>query len=68
VVMEAREREGAPGGGGLSGSLADWRKRLDEEDDQARRDDGGVSGGRREMSPNGDEVVGLGRTSQANLI
>jgi chromosome segregation ATPase len=64
---------------GLSGSLADWRKRLDEEEEQARKGkDGsntlGVPGGlssptKREMSPSGKEVGAAGMDkNQVNII
>jgi chromosome segregation ATPase len=65
-------------GAELSSSLADWRKRLDQEEEVARSrkgsdgSPGGLgaglnSGGKREMSPSGKEVVGAGG-SQVNLI
>jgi hypothetical protein len=62
----------------LSSNLADWRKRLDAEEDVARSrkgsDGSGVLGnfgsgnaqGKREMSPS--EVQGTASTSQVNLI
>lgn len=61
-------------GEGLSGSLADWRKRLDEEEEVARSRKGSESaispGGKREMSPSGKEVGagGISNKSQVNLI
>lgn len=62
----------------LSSSLADWRKRLDQEEEDARSrkgSDGSAgllganlnNGGKREMSPSGKEVAGAG-SSQVNLI
>jgi chromosome segregation ATPase len=60
-------------GDGLSGSLADWRKRLDQDEEAARSRQGSESAispttaGKREMSPN--EVGGGGsNNSQVNLI
>lgn len=68
---------------GLSGSLADWRKRLDAEEEQARSRKGsdvgglGVPGGmvsptsgmKREMSPSGKDVGATGVDKhQVNLI
>jgi hypothetical protein len=67
---------------GLSGSLADWRKRLDAEEEASRSrkgSDGGSAsgglvspgGGKREMSPSGNEVgagTGGANPSQVNLI
>jgi hypothetical protein len=60
-------------GDGLSGSLADWRKRLDQEEEASKSRNGSVtalsptSGGKREMSPT---EVGNGgaNKSQVNLI
>ena len=65
----AGERKGSE----LSSSLADWRKRLDQEEEVARSrkgsDGSGVLGnfvGKREMSPS--EVQGTAGSSQVNLI
>jgi chromosome segregation ATPase len=61
-------------GDGLSGSLADWRKRLDAEEEASRSrkgSDGGLSPsgtGKREMSPSGKEAGGEVRASQVNVI
>lgn len=61
-------------GDGLSGSLADWRKRLDEEEEVAKSRKGSESaisptGGKREMSPSGKDVgAGGANKSQVNLI
>lgn len=71
--------EGAGGTTELSNSLADWRKRLDAEEDVARSRKGsqdllvspGGGAGMREMSPSGKEVgAGAGGASagQVNLI
>ena len=63
----------------LSSSLADWRKRLDQEEEASRSrkgsdaSHGGLGAGlnnivvKREMSPSGKDVVGTGG-SQVNLI
>lgn len=61
----------------LSSSLADWRKRLDQEEEVARSRKGsetspgglgaGLNSGKREMSPSGKEVGGASG-SQVNLI
>jgi hypothetical protein len=64
------------GGDGLAGSLADWRKRLNAEEEASRSrkgSDGGLNSpsgtGKREMSPSGKEVGGTGaRESQVNVI
>jgi hypothetical protein len=61
-------------GEGLSGSLADWRKRLDAEEEVARsrKESGALSpggAGKREMSPSGKDVgTGGANKSQVNLI
>jgi chromosome segregation ATPase len=58
---------------GLSGSLADWRKRLDAEEEASRSRKGSDAGlspsgtGKREMSPSGKEASDA-RTSQVNVI
>lgn len=76
--FEDRPAERSAGGGEskgseLSNSLADWRKRLDQEEEVARSRKGSgvdaagvLSPGKREMSPSGKEVGGGG--SQVNLI
>jgi chromosome segregation ATPase len=57
---------------GLSGSLADWRKRLDAEEEASRsRKDSEVmspGGSRREMSPSGKEVGAGVPNSGVNVI
>jgi hypothetical protein len=61
-------------GEGLSGSLADWRKRLDAEEEVARSRKGSDAlspggAGKREMSPSGKDVgTGGANKSQVNLI
>ncbi|KAF4634383.1 hypothetical protein G7Y89_g3715 [Cudoniella acicularis] len=61
-------------GEGLSNSLADWRKRLDAEEEasRSRKNSDSMSPGapgRRELSPNGDERgASAERAGQANLI
>jgi hypothetical protein len=61
-------------GEGLSGSLADWRKRLDAEEEVARSRKGSEAlspggAGKREMSPSGKDVgTGGANKSQVNLI
>ncbi|KAK0112406.1 Negative regulator of mitotic exit [Cadophora gregata f. sp. sojae] len=70
-------------GDGLSGSLSEWRKRLDAEEEASRSRKGsetlsptgstglGLGAGKREMSPSGKEVgagVGGANKSQVNLI
>jgi hypothetical protein len=60
-------------GDGLSGSLADWRKRLDEEEEVARSRKGSESAispmgsGKREMSPS-EVGAGGANKGQVNLI
>jgi chromosome segregation ATPase len=57
---------------GLSGSLADWRKRLDAEEEASRsRKDSEVlspGGTRREMSPSGKEVGAGVQNAGVNVI
>ena len=64
-------------GEGLSGSLADWRKRLDAEEEVAKSRKGSTSdvllspggNGKREMSPSGKEVgAGGANKGLVNLI
>ncbi|KAG4414932.1 hypothetical protein IFR04_011955 [Cadophora malorum] len=64
-------------GDGLSGSLSEWRKRLDAEEEASRSRKGsdalsptGSTGiGKREMSPSGKDVgAGGANKSQVNLI
>jgi chromosome segregation ATPase len=61
-------------GEGLSGSLADWRKRLDAEEEVARSRKGSDAlspggAGKREMSPSGKDVgTGGANKNQVNLI
>lgn len=60
-------------GDGLSGSLADWRKRLDAEEERSRSRKGSDDGlspsgtGKREMSPSGKDSTEA-RASQVNVI
>jgi len=75
----AHNGEGSATGGGLSISLADWRKRLDQEEEDGQGSAGNRKGSesatspttgtgamKREMSPSGKEVGAGG--SQVNLI
>ncbi|KAH7333205.1 hypothetical protein BKA65DRAFT_403806 [Rhexocercosporidium sp. MPI-PUGE-AT-0058] len=65
-------------GDGLSGSLSEWRKRLDAEEEASRSRKGSDSAlsptgsagiGKREMSPSGKDVgAGGANKSQVNLI
>lgn len=75
-----RVATGESKGAELSSNLSDWRKRLDQEEEEARSrkgSDGSPSGPgavldtgmKREMSPSGKEVAGAsGSGSQVNLI
>lgn len=86
-AFDFEERAPGPGqmlqpgnvGEGLSGSLADWRKRLDDEEEVAKGRKGSAGslseglvspgGSKREMSPSGKEVgTGAGERGMVNLI
>ncbi|KAA8569895.1 hypothetical protein EYC84_002238 [Monilinia fructicola] len=54
----------------LSGSLADWRKRLDAEEQEARSRKGSLTGSERIMSPTGgrnDSNTGASGSNQVNV-
>lgn len=55
----------------LSGSLADWRKRLDAEEQEEKSRKGSLTGSERIMSPTGgrkDSNAGASGSNQANML
>lgn len=61
----------AESGPQLSGSLADWRKRLDAEEQEARSRKGSLTGSERIMSPTGgrkDSNAGASGSNHVNVL